>query len=464
MVAIPLGLGDWESMSEDIPRLRLRNMYVTDNPNSPDGLSRVSRPTLTEFATVGSGPIYGFWRQDGTLSGDWLVVSDSTLYRVTPSGVATAIDPLPGEGFCKFAGTADRVIIVRDGTAYSTDGTDVSVVVMPDDVPGYDPLAAPVSSVACINSTFILPVLGSQRFYWINPGETDPDPLNFASAERTPDPIEDVAINTDEIWFIGSSAPEVWQTTTDADDPFVRINGRVYNEGCASRYTVASSTFNNYPCLIWVTEARSVVLAQGSVQKISSESVEESLKTATNLRGYSFRHNRHDFYVLTADEFTLALDLDRKEWSRWDSYGRDNLLAHLGSMIGSASYGASSVNGKLYKLEEGVSDFGNPVVREISGVVHNPGKNIPVASVSVRANSGWSPSYDFEPVIELRWSDDQGSTWSDYVSMTLGDKGQYFDNCIFRSLGLLTRPSRNFELRFSEPARLRIDGAWMNEI
>lgn len=464
MVSIPLGLGDWESPSENIPRLRLRNMYITDNPNSPDGLARVTRPALSEFTAIGDGPINGMWQQDGTLDGDWLIVSSDTLYRLNEAGIAEELGEVIGPGFCQFAGTADRVLIVRNGTAYSTDGETVSIVVMPDDVPPYEGNAAPVGSVACINSTFILTVEGTQRFYWINPGEVDPDPLNFASAERSPDPIISVNVLTDELWFIGETGPEVWQVTSDPEDPFARINGRVYNEGCASRDAVCSAVFNNYPCLIWVTDARAVVLAQGATSKISSESVEEALRSAENLRAWTFRYNRHDFYVLTADEFTYAFDLTRREWSRWDSYGEDNFKAHLGFQIGSSVYGATSNSNKIFILAEGSSDDGDPIIREISGVIHNPGRSVPCSSVSLRVNAGWSPSYGFTPKLEMRWSDDQGTTWSDYVEASLGDRGMYSEYVIYRALGRITHPARNFEFRFTEDCTFRIDAAYMNEV
>jgi hypothetical protein len=464
VVTIPLGIGDWESSSENISRLRLRNMYLTDNPQSPDGVSRVSRPTLTELATVGEGPGFGIWRQDASLNGDWLVVSDEILYRFNPTTLAsTEIGSLPGDGYCQFAGTSDRVIIVRDGVAYSTDGVAITVVLLPDDVPGHEGAPAPVGSVATINSFFLLSVLDSQRFYWIEPGGVDPDPLHFASAERIPDSIESISILMDEIWFIGTAGPEVWSPANDPDLPFQRINGRVYSEGCASRDTVVQAVSNNLPCLIWVTATRSVVMAQGSVSKISSEAVEEKLKTATNLRAYPLRHNRHDFYVLTTDEFTYVFDIQRQEWGRWDSFMLENFRAHLGIMAGPVPYAVDSLSGRIWKLEEGLSDNGDSVIREVSGVVFNPGKNIKCSVVCVRVNAGWSPEYEYEPILELRWSDDQGSTWSNYVEISLGDKGEYYTDTIYRSLGLITRPGRNFEFRFSAPARFRIDYAVMNE-
>lgn len=461
---IPLGTDDWLSASENFQHFRMHNMYLTDNPTAPDGASRVSRPTLTSYLNVGTGPIYGIWRQENTLSGDWFVVSGIGLYRIDSiTGVSTLLGPLIGVGFCQFAGSGERVIVVRDGVAYSTDGVTITVVLMPNDVDPWTPNPASVGSVAVINSYFILTVLNTQRFYWISPGDTDPDPLNFASAERVPDSIVSVHILSDEIWFVGASAPEVWSTTGDDAAPFQRINGRVYSDGCAFRDTSINVVYNSLPAAIWVSDTRSVVLAQGQVTKISNPSVEELLRGATTLRAWFFRHNRHDFYILTSDTFTLAYDLTRNGWSRWDTYLQDTWQAHLGLQSGFDVYAGDSLTGNLWKLEEGESDNGNPVIREVSGTIDHPGKYLPCSNVFARVNAGWSPTYGFQPSLELRWSDDQGATWSDYMVASLGDKGIYSTDVTFRSLGMIFRPGRTFEFRFADIARFRLDYASMNE-
>lgn len=465
MSTLPLGTNDWQSAAENIQRLRLHNMYLVENPASPDQISRVSRPTLsTPVVTVGDGPIYGFWRQEATFDGDWLVVSDETLYRVDDATQAvTTIGSIPGTEFCQFAGTSDRAVIVRGGVAYSTDGAALTTVLMPDDVDPYAGSPAPVGSVAMINSTFLLSVEGIQRFYWINPGETDPDPLNFASAERLPDAIISISIIGDEIWFIGASGPEVWSSTGDADAPFQRVNGRVYSDGCISRDSAVSVTFNNLPATMWVTDTASVVIAQGQIKKVSNESVEEFLKEADDIRAWTFRHNRHDFYILTTDMFSLAFDLQKGTWSRWDTYELLNWRAHLGIQSRARSFAGDSQSGVIWQLEEGVLDDTLPVIREISGTVDNTGTHIQCSSLYVRVNAGWSPSYDLEPTLEMRWSEDQGVTWTDYFQTSLGAKGRYDQDVIYRSMGLIFRPGRTFEFRFSDPARFRIDYAVLNE-
>lgn len=456
MPVIPLGMDDWESASENVQRLRLHNMYLINNPASPDGVSRVSRPTLKLMTTIGDGPIKGFWRQDNTFGGDWMIVSDVSLYRYNPvTEVITPVGAIPGTEVCQFAGTDSRLLIAREGVLYSTDGATVTEVVIPDN--------QPVESVATINSFFLLSIQGTQKFYWIEPGQTNPDPLNFASAERVPDAISSINIVSDEIWFLGTTAPEVWTATGDNDAPFQRISGRVYSDGCLSKASTVSAVFNNAPCLIWVTQTRSVVLAQGSVSKISNESVEELLKDATDIRAWTFRQNRHDFFVLTTDEQTLVFNLTKPGWSRWDNYESVNFRGHLGIMEQDIPYAGDKDDGRIWKLEEGVEDDVGPRILEVTGQVSHTGSPIPCAEVYVRVNAGWSPTYGFEPILELRWSDDQGATWSDYMLMSLGDKGAYNTETVFRSLGIIQRPGRNFEFRFSSPARFRIDYAAMNE-
>jgi len=462
MVTIPLGTLDWESPSENVPRVRLHNMYLSENVTSPDGVSRVSRPTLKRVTSFGSGPISSMWRQDGCFNGDWFVVSGTELYRVNRvTKVETKIANLPGTERAKFAGTSDRVIIIRNGVAYSYTPS-FTVIAFPDDIPGAPPVPL-IQGVVVINGIFILTVKNTQRFYWLNPGDVDPDPLNFASAERRPDDIEAVAINGDEIWFIGPQGPEVWSPANDPDLPFQRINGRVYSDGNSNVDTVVSCVFNNLPCLLWTTPEGAVVIAQGSVKKISNEAIEEFLKTATNTRAWSFRMNRHDFYILSSDQGTFAFDLGRGEWSRWDTYGKEYWIAHIGIQDGIFVYAGSDADSRIFVLEEGFDDDGLPVVREVSGLVANPGKPTQCASVSVRVNAGWSDSYDQEPQLELRWSDDQAATWSDYVFIGLGTKGNYTADTIFRSLGLIPRPGRVFEFRFAGRSRFRLDYATMNE-
>jgi len=460
MVNIPLGLGDWESASQDVPRLKLHNLYVVRNPNSADELSRVSRPTLDHRTTVGVGPIYTMWKQPNILGGDSLVVSGSQLFRLTSANVATSLGTMAGTDIPQIAGTQliglpDNILVARNGLLYLTDGVSMSLVAVPD--------GQLVSSVATINSYFLISIAGTQKFYWIEPGETTIDPINFASAERIPDPIISITVIGDEVWFLGGSGPEVWVATGDLDTPFQRVSGRVYLDGCHSKDTVSNVVIGGVPAALWVTDTKVVVRGQGVPTKISTEAVDELLKQEDDLSSWSFRHNRSDFYLISSPSFTLSYDIANNLWARWDTYNLPYWVAQSGVQHGSEVVAGNAYTNELYTLTEGVSDVGLPVIREVAGFLPNSAKPVKCGEVVVYVNAGWSPTYGLNPMLELRWSDDLGATWSDYVATSMGAKGQYSRTVSYRSLGLIKQPGRVFEFRMADFVRFRIDYATMNE-
>ncbi len=87
-------------------------------------------------------------------------------------------------------------------------------------------------SITQVSSYVLVAVAGTQKFYWIKPGETTIDPLNFASKESSPDPIEHMRTVGDQVMIIGSKSTENWYATGNLSAPFAPIQGRVYARGC----------------------------------------------------------------------------------------------------------------------------------------------------------------------------------------------------------------------------------------
>lgn len=456
MGVIPLGLGDWELRSEDILRIKARNVYLIDSPASPDNVSRIVRPSLSPFLDISTDPIRGFWYEAGSIGDRWLIVHGEKIAVGTVGHSVIELGTLPGSGYTDFASVKSRALVVRDGIAYFTDGVTLGAAVSM-------PLGEEVESVTSINNYFLLTVKDSDTFYWILPDETTVDPFDFATAERSPDPLKAVRVIFDEIWFLGYRGPEVWQATGDSDIPFTRINGRVYDEGCESFTTVASVLKNSLPALIWVTPNRTVTLAQGQVARISNISVEELLETATNLRAWPFRTKKSDFYILCADEFTLAYNIQRNEWYRWDTYGYDFWRANLSVQAGTEIYVGDALTGKVWRLaNEGFDDTDTPIVKEVVGLVLNPGDPAPCHAVNLRMNAGWTGSYVEPELIELIMSDNLGATWADPIPVSVGLKGEYELEVEWRSLGPIFPPGRVFRFRHTGRSRLRIDYAVLN--
>lgn len=114
------------------------------------------------------------------------------------------------------------------------------------------------------------------RFYWIDPGETVIDPLNFATAERSPDPISGVVIFSDQFWLPGTTTTEVWYLTGNADAPVLRLQGITFDEG-----TVPGTALKVKDSMIIVDSDGGVFeVKAGSIDPIAPPDIQERIRLA----------------------------------------------------------------------------------------------------------------------------------------------------------------------------------------
>ena len=113
------------------------------------------------------------------------------------------------------------------------------------------------------------------RFYWIVPGETVIDPLDFATAERSPDPILQALVTSDKLWLTNAQTTEVWVTTADPLVPFQRLSGILFDRGSwEGTATVVKDS------LILVDSDGAVFEIQGGLKRISTPDIEERIREA----------------------------------------------------------------------------------------------------------------------------------------------------------------------------------------
>lgn len=458
MVAIPLATGDAKRTYGRLPHIQLKNLFIEgDQSNAATQVAYLQRPGLSLWKEAGSGPVDMVWRQDGTFGGDYFVASGGRLYRIGSS--VTDIGAI-GPGAPSIAARQNDLIVVNNGVRYLYSGSGLSVIP--------SPIGAAAQAVAAINNYYIIPRAQSQIFDWIEPGAVVIDALNFASAERTPDDIEDARIKGDEIWFLGRAGEEVWAPNSDINAPFLRISGRVYSKGCADRRSVvALDMANGASALAWVTSNREVVVALGAPEIISTPAIAERLRlsSSSGLRAWAFALDQHGFYVLTCDQGTFAFDMaTRNPWSQFSSYQSETWRAHVGAQNGPQIIAGDSESNRLWSVDPVRSDDdGEPLVREITGGLDHSGQPQRCDIVSLKVAAGWSMRPGIEPLIEMRWSDDGGNLWSDWQARVLGQQGQYDREVAWRKLGSVKAPGRVFHWRMTDDAMLRISYARMNE-
>lgn len=146
-------------------------------------------------------------------------------------------------------------------------------VATPDDV-GIVSVGYVASHVVCV------PAQGqgiNGRFFWIDPGETTIDPLDFATAERAPDPISEVVVFGDQFWLPGANTTEPWYFTGNEDSPVLRVQGVVFDRGAWPGTAVQV-----HESMIIVDNSGGVfqISGAGAPKKISRPDVEQRIREA----------------------------------------------------------------------------------------------------------------------------------------------------------------------------------------
>lgn len=159
------------------------------------------------------------------------------------------------------------------GAATLTGGGSPGIVNVP--MPGD---FAPIS-VGYLNGYIIIAVGEGQqvngRFYWIEPGETVIDPLNYATAERSPDPAHQVIVFADQFWLPGQSTTETWFMTGNLDAPVSRVQGVLFDRG-----TIQGTAIQVKGSMIIVDNDGGVFQIQGGAKRISTPQIEERIRKA----------------------------------------------------------------------------------------------------------------------------------------------------------------------------------------
>lgn len=122
------------------------------------------------------------------------------------------------------------------------------------------------------------------RFFWIDPGETTIDPLDFATAERAPDPISEVVVFGDQFWLPGDNTTEVWYFTGNEDSPVLRVQGVVFDRGAwpgtAVQVKESMIIVDNMGGVFQISGA-------GAPKRISRPDVEERIREAIQYQANS---------------------------------------------------------------------------------------------------------------------------------------------------------------------------------
>lgn len=460
------------------------NFYVERNPQGAKGPeSLVGTPGTVLWATVGSGPIRG----KHVFNGVMFVVSGSKLYSVTTAGVVVELGTL--------STSAGRVSMQNNGLSSAGIGGNQLIVV--DGTSGYiyniSTLAfSTISSagfpanpvmVEYVDGYFI--VFGNGKMSYAVSNLYDGSTWNAlatASVLASPEGIQAVLANHQQVWFIKQETSEVWYnagTPTSQGSPFSRIPGSILDLGTPAPWSVVRGDGGIFLLgnmrVGGVAGLAGVMKIDGMVPKIISTTAInyqiQRLSTVSDAFGYCYTSEGHTFYVLTfpSANWTIAFDTLTQEWHERSLYlsGSPYMVnRHVGNSyeyFGGKHLIGDYRDGKVYEMDSDLyDDNGVPLVasRTTQYVQDDEGLNMVFFSkLQVDMETGVGAGVVANPQAILSWSDDGGRSWSSDRVETMGATGEYAARVIWRRLG--RSRARVFRLTISDPVKRVITGAYL---
>jgi hypothetical protein len=453
---------------------RMVNLFpeiIPEGGKEPGFLNRA--PGLKFQQTIGTGPIRALWAHQ-TNGSDFYVVSGVQFYKVTGlTATPTLLGTVSGTGPVSIADNGTQIFLACNGPSYIyNEVTNVFAQITDPDFPG-------AVTVGYLDGYFVFNEPNSQKI-WVTQllDGTSVDPLDFASAEGSPDGL--VAVNVDhrEAWLFGTDSIEVWYDAGLADFPLTRIQGAFNEIGCVAAFSIAKLDNG----LFWLgTDARGqgiVYRANGYTGvRVSTHAIEYAIAQYGNISdavAYTYQQEGHAFYVLTfpSANATWVYDVSTQAWHEragWNT-ATGQFTRHRSNC--QCNFGGNTVvgdyeNGNIYTLDLDVYSDNGGIQKWLRSwralpTGQNNLKRTAQHSLQLDCESGTGlvTGQGSDPEIMLRFSDDGGHTWSNEHLSKMGKIGEYYRRVFWRRLGMtLKLRDRVYELSMTDPVKTAIMGA-----
>jgi hypothetical protein len=445
MPDLDFGLSSYERGRGGLTELPVVNYVVEDAPTEERGIILLSRPGNEDLETdLGNGPVDCLFKRDLVLGSALFGVSGGSLYDD-----GTLIGPLNGDGPFSMAGYEDLLFIAGGEDLWGYDGTTRTIIAFPD--------GQAVSKVIVAGSRAVCIAKDTGKIYWSDALEGNIDGIDFATAENQPDRLLDMLFLDGILVLFGAETVELWPLGTDSDAPFTPIQARVIERGiratgCA---TAIGSTF------AWITNNSEVCLSDEN-NVISNPGLQKRIAESATARLWSFLLDGVEYLALRLDSETQVWSMRSKLWGQFTSRNETNWVPQCfaGGVFGSA------IDGRTLQWSDAFLDLGLTLERRFRAGFWGEQGTI-VDNLHLRCEVGTTPHLEgdyLEPMIEMRQSRDNGQSWGDWRSRSLGRQGEYHVTPTWNALGMLKRNKAFLaEFRVTAPVSVRISAVKANE-
>ena len=403
-------------------------------------------PGLKFLQTVGTGPIRALWAHQ-TNGSDFYVVSGQSFYKLTgTTATPTFLGTVSGTGPVSIADNGTQIFLAcnPDGFIYN-EVTNVFAKITDLDFAG-------AVTVTYLDGYFVYNQPNSQ-IIWVSQllDGSSVDPLDFASAEGSPDGVVALISDHRELWVFGTDSVEVWYDSGATDFPLTRIQGAFNEIGCVAPFSVAKLDNG----LFWLgTDARGqgiVYRANGYTGvRVSTHAIEWQIQQYGNISdavAYTYQQDGHAFYVISfpTGNATWVYDAATQAWHERAGFSNGEFTRHRSN--NQCNFGGTIIvgdyeNGNIYQFDlETYADNNQPQKWLRSWRALMPGQNnfrrTSQHTLQLNAETGVGlnlyPGYDAEDLI----TEDGKEIIAEYAQVTISTQA---------GLELTTEANDNFEI------------------
>jgi hypothetical protein len=455
---------DTQARYKTLANSRLLNMYP-ESVSSDGKHASAFFPWFgyVQYALDAVGEVRGMWKAS---NGAGYAVIGSAVYTVTIGALSSIGTIGTSSGRVGMCDNGTQLIIVDGDQGYIvTLATNTITTIADADFPNG------TRQVAYLDTYFIAGQINTQNYFYsdFNNGLVW-NALDFGTAESDPDLIVGTAALGRLLYQFGVVTTETFTDSGDADFPFARSG--LINVGCAAPETIVKA--DNAIFMIGQDKSGSGIvyrISGNQAARVSTHAIEYQISLLDDISdaiATVIQDGGHTFIQFTfpTDSKSFTYDVATGAWFECGYLDggliyRDRINCHMfhegKHLVGDFE------NGKIYQASQEIYDHdGAEMIRLRSfAMPDSMRKRVLYGRIELDCEFGvgLSSGQGSDPLVMIRYSDDNGNTWSSSRTATLGKIGEYYKRAYLLRCGS-GRSGRIWEVSCSDPVRFSLSGAY----
>lgn len=381
-------------------------------------------------------------------------VHSGRVYSVVSAGTKTSLGVVPGQDKVRIVRnqkTTPQIMIHASTGVYMIESGAVSKIIS-------DSLFTDATLVdIAVFDGYTVYCYSDGRFLISSLNEsTTIDPLDFATAESSPDGMVACYVLGDMLLLFGTKTIEPWRNTGDPDFPLTPMPS-VIPCGCLSKWSIAP--LDNSLAFIANDGIVKRLAGLGAPTRISDHEVERLIQGEADpsvIEAQSWSRAGHAFYELKGTTWSKVYDANTQQWHDRETYAETVWRHNNAFAAWNKTYVGDRLTGNLYYMDATVHTEASGI--QVSTIRFPPlqsfGNGFILDALHLDFLTGQgvlSPTaLGYDPLLMLRISKDGGNSIVFERHLKTGKRGAY-GRVTTRRLGKCGPQGAVFELAMSDP-------------